>query len=301
MDWLTAMRIYVRVVERGSMSAAARDLSLGQPAVSDRIDRLERALGVRLLQRNTHALACTDEGAVFYEHAKRALEAADAACASVRQDKAALRGMLRIAAPQALGEALMPPVIHRLRTDYPELEVSLVLNDRFVDPVTEGVDLSLRLGQLADGHFIAHRLGQVRRVLVSSQAYLTRAAVPDAPEALVDHPFIRVAGVYADAQLRLVGKDSAVLRVPLDIAVTASHWRPVHALLVAGAGIGVLQAPVCADALAKGQLVRLLPEYEVPPFQLHALYPPTRPVPPKTRAAIDAIETCLPQLTGTAA
>ncbi|MEW6641819.1 MAG: LysR family transcriptional regulator [Pseudomonadota bacterium] len=293
MDLLAAMRIYVRVVERGSMSAAARDLGIGQPAVSERIERLEAHLGASLLRRNTRAISVTDAGAAFYDRSKQTLEAADEALAAVTQERT-VRGTLRIAAPHGLGEVVLPPILQGLHERHPELKVELVLNDRIVDPVTEGVDLSLRLGDLSDGSFVARRLGHVRRVLVASPDYLARQGTPMRPDDLVEHPFVRVTGLFNDARLPLVASRGHTILAPLRIVWSISHWRPVHALLLGGAGIGVLQEPVASDALASGRLVRLLPGFTVPGFELHALIPPGRPLPPKTRTLLSTLAQQLP-------
>jgi len=292
MDLLAAMRIFVRVVERGSMSAAARDLGIGQPAVSERIDRLEAHLGASLLRRNTRTISVTDAGAAFYERSKLALEAADEALAVVTQART-MRGTLRIAAPHGLGEVVLPPILLRLHQRHPRLKVELVLNDRIVDPVTEGVDLSLRLGDLGDGSFVARRLGHVRRVLVASPDYLARHGAVKRPNDLVDHPFVRVTGLFNTARLPLVSSRGSI-PAPLQIVWSMGHWRPVYELLLAGAGIGVLQEPIAAAALADGRLVRVLPEFTVPGFDLHALIPPSRPVPPKTRALLALLGEHLP-------
>lgn len=286
MDLLAAMRIYVRVVERGSMSAAARDLGIGQPAVSERIVRLEQHLGVRLLRRNTRAISVTDMGLRFYERSQVVLAAAEEAQASVLQRKDhPLSGTLRIAAPQAFGDVVLPPILLRLREQHPHLNIDLVLNDRIIDPVTEGVDISLRLGQLGEGGFVARKLGHVRRLLVAAPAYLEQHAMPVQPTDLTAHSFLRVSGLFSDGYLPLI-KDQASVSVPITVAWSLSHWRPMYALLLAGAGIGVLQEPVCAEDIASGQLVSVLPDYEIPGFALHALYPATKPVPLKTRALL---------------
>lgn len=294
MDLLAAMRVFVRVVERGSMSAAARDLGMGQPAVSERIERLESELGVRLLLRNTRVLTCTDSGAVFYARSKNVLEAADEARAALAPDREAVRGILRIAAPQSLGEAVLPGVLARLRAQHPQLRVELVLNDRIVDPVTEGVDISVRLGAPGSGNFIAQRLGPVRRVLVASPAYVREHGPVGTIQDLARHPFVYVKGLFADGRLPLVDADDHTLHAPIAPAMCASHWRPVYEWLLAGSGIGVLQEPACADALRSGALVRLLPEWSVPAFELHALFPAIRPVPAKTRAVIALLKARFP-------
>lgn len=137
------MRIFIRVVERGSMSAAARDLGIGQPAVSERIEKLEAHLGTRLLRRNTRNMSLTQSGNVFYERSKTAVQAAEHAL-SVNEENQGLQGKIRIAAPYSAGESLLMPALLQLQNEHPALQVDVIFNDRVIDPVTEGVDLSLR-------------------------------------------------------------------------------------------------------------------------------------------------------------
>ncbi|MFK0162563.1 LysR family transcriptional regulator [Rhizobium sp. NPDC090279] len=295
MDLLVAMRVYVRVVERGSMSAAARDLGMGQPAVSERIDRLEQYLGARLLTRNTRKLSLTDVGAAFYERSKQVLESADDALTVVNGDQS-LRGTLRIAAPHGIGEVMLPSILLQMRKQHPLLKIELILNDRIVDPVTEGVDISLRLGDLGEGSFIARKLGHVGRVPVASPDYLALHGTPTKPEDLADHAFLRVSGLFNGGRLPLIGPDRQIELAAIDIVLSTSHWRPLHRLLLDGAGIGVLQEPVCAEDLAGGRLIRLLPEFTVPGFDLHALYAAIRPVSPRIRAVLSLLEEQLPSV-----
>jgi DNA-binding transcriptional LysR family regulator len=295
MDLLVAMRVYVRVVERGSMSAAARDLGMGQPAVSERIDRLEQYIGARLLLRNTRKLSVTDVGAAFYERSKQVLENADDALTVANGDQS-LRGTLRIAAPHGVGEMILPSILLEMRKRHPLLKIDLILNDRIVDPVTEGVDLSLRLGDLGEGSFIARKLGHVRRVLVASPAYLNEHGTPMTPDALATHPFLRVSGLFNSGRLPLIDPNGQTELAAVDIALSTSHWRPLHRLLLDGAGIGVLQEPVCAEDLAGGRLIRLLPGFIVPSFDLNALYPAIRPLPPRIRAVLSLLEEQLPTI-----
>ncbi|WP_175963827.1 LysR family transcriptional regulator [Burkholderia pyrrocinia] len=301
MDLLAAMRIFVRVVERGNLSRAAKDLGLGQPTVSDRVDRLERFLGVKLLLRNTRAVSCTDEGILFYQRSKIVLDAADEARAVVTLGNKIVRGRIRIAAPHGFGEVVLPEILAVIREHNPQLYIDLVLNDEITDPVTEGVDISLRLGQIGDGNFVARRLGYVRRVLVASPLYIEKHGLPEEPTDIVGHPFIRVTGLFNDGQLRLMSPSKSVRPTPINVVISTSHWRPVYELLLNGAGIGVLQEHVCIDALESGRLVRLLPDYTVPGFDLHALLPVTRPVPSKTQVVVKIIEEYLPKAMARAA
>ena len=295
MDLLVAMRVYVRVVERGSMSAAARDLGMGQPAVSERIDRLEQYLGARLLLRNTRKLSVTDVGATFYERSKQVLESANDALTVVDGDQS-LRGTLRIAAPHGVGEIILPPILLQMRKHHPLLKIDLILNDRIVDPVTEGVDISLRLGDLDEGSFIARKLGHVGRVLVASPAYLNEHGTPAIPDELADHPFLRVSGLFNNGRLPLIDPNGQTELAAVDITLSTSHWRPLHRLLLDGAGIGVLQEPVCTEDLADGRLICLLPGFTVPGFDLNALYPAIRPIPPRIRAVLSLLEEQLPRI-----
>ncbi|MFL9884087.1 LysR family transcriptional regulator [Paraburkholderia agricolaris] len=296
MDLLAAMRIYVRVVERGNMSRAARDLGIGQPAVSERIERLEQHLGVKLLRRSTRVVSCTDEGNLFYERSKQVIDAADDACAAVSQDDRTLRGLLRIAAPQGLGEVVLPRILLGIREQHPQLNIDLILNDHIVDPITEGVDISLRLGELSAGNFIARPLGHVRRVLVAAPSYLERYGVPDHPNDLVAHSFIRVMNLFGDGMLRLLDERESLIAAPVTATISLSHWRPVYELLIAGGGIGVLQEPMCAQAMERGDLIRLLSRYTVPGFDLNALL--ARPIPSRARAIMTILEKALPAVLG---
>ncbi|MBF8740611.1 LysR family transcriptional regulator [Pseudomonas guariconensis] len=298
MDLLAAMRIYVRVVERGNMSSAARDLDMRQPTISERIDKLERFLGKRLLMRSARTLLCTDEGVLFYERSKVLLLEAEAAIAAVDSLDDGMSGKIRIAAPQCLGETLVPKLLMQMNLAYPKLRVDLILNDSIVDLVTEGVDISLRLGTLGEGSFVAHPIGVVERILVASPTYLAQHGGIEKQHDLINHPFIRVKGILANERLPLVSADGILEQARIRTHMTVSHWRPMFEMLVAGGGIGVLQHPACVDALAQGSLIRLLPEYSVQPFALNMLQQPRRPSSQRVETILAMIKAQLPDLLG---
>jgi DNA-binding transcriptional LysR family regulator len=274
MDMLSAMRIFTRVVERGSLSAAARDLGLGQPTVSERVEKLEKHLGVRLLYRTTRSVQATDAGARFYDHAKRAIEAAEEAEASVASAETSLTGTFRIAAPHGLGEMTLPRLLIEFQTRHPALAIDVTLNDRFVDPMTEGVDLSIRIGEIGSGNFIARRLGTIRRLALAAPGYIERHGMPREPMELSAHPFIRVAGFAADDRLHLIGSDGGPVEVPIRTTWRVSHWRPLMEAVLAERGIGALFTAVCRQEIAAGKLVSVLPSYEFRRVDVHAIYPP---------------------------
>ena len=296
MDLLATMRIYVRVVERGTMSGAARDLDMGQPAVSERIDKLEKFLGTRLLMRSARTLNCTEEGRIFYARSKELLEAAEDTIAAVSKTENTLVGTIRLAAPQCFGEVVMPQALMQIRTAYPRLHIDLVLNDNIVDPVTEGVDISMRLGQLGDGGFVAHPIGEVGRVLVAAPSYLDRFGPIETKSDLASHPFIRVKGIFANEQLPLQDEDKTVEYARIQTVMTTSHWRPMFDTIVAGGGIGVVQLPACITAFQQGKLVEILPRYTIPDYALNALVQAQRPLPPRVRAVVDLLKKEVPLL-----
>ncbi|RKE38497.1 LysR family transcriptional regulator [Paraburkholderia sp. BL23I1N1] len=296
MNLLEAMRIYVRVVERESISGAARDLNIGQPAVSERIERLEKYLGCRLLFRSARAFNCTPEGVTFYERSKRILHAVEQAVSEVSNDGQELRGTVRIAAPHCFGETIVPEALTLVRATYPQLDLELVLNDRIVDLVTEGVDISFRLGQLGEGAFIARQLGQVGRLLVAAPGYLSQHGPITEPSDLVKHPFIRLQGMFGTDQLPLKHIAKVVESTPIRTAIRTSHWRPMYEMILSGAGIGVLEEPACVDALVEGKLVRILPEFEVLPFDLNVLIQAQRPVPPRVRMMVAMLRKCTSEI-----
>lgn len=296
MDLFSAMRIYVRAVERKSISEAARDLNMGQSSVSERIARLEKHLGTRLLLRSSRTFSCTAEGNVFYEHSKRIIEASEAAIISVSQSNQLIKGLLRMACAQCFGDVVLPEILMAIRDTYPKLSLDITLNDKIVDPVAEGVDISLRLGKVYDGSFIAYKLGHVRRVLVASPSYLERNNPILTPNSLILHPFIKVKGIFPNEQISLQKEGEKLEMFPINTVVATSHWQPMYRLIINGRGIGVLQKPACVEALEQGDLVEILPQYSVPSFELNALIQAQRPVPPKLKAIIDLMKKEIPPI-----
>ncbi|EDT01285.1 transcriptional regulator, LysR family [Burkholderia ambifaria IOP40-10] len=295
LDLYAAMRIFVRVVETGSISTAARDLGMGQSTVSERIDRLESHLGLKLLFRNARALSCTTDGEVFYANCKKALESMETAF-SIGKCHREVRGTIRIGAPQALGEIVLPPVLTDIRNRFPDLNIELLLNDKVIDPATAGVDLSLRLMPQQDDVRYPNFIGIAPHVLVASPRYLGQFPEITKPEMLADHPFLWVCGVYNSRQLNLIRADETRVSVPLNITLTVNHWRPAREQLIEGFGFSVLQQRVCLDAIADGRLREILPSYRVPRLVLHVVFPGTGAVPPKTKAVYAVLKENLPEL-----
>jgi len=302
MDLLATIRIFLRVVERGTISGAARDLDMSQPAVSERIDKLERFLSARLLVRSSRKLTCTAEGRTFYEQGKHLLDTAETTINSVTLSNQKIQGSLRLAAPQCLGEIVVPKALMNVRTAHPDLHIDFTLSDAIVDPVIEGVDISLRLGRLNEnGGYIAFPLGWVGRKLVVAPSYLAAHGPLATPMELARHAFIRLKAVFANDQVPLMHENGPAVQTRINTVMTVSHWRPMYDLILSGAGVGILQHPACARALAQGRLVEVLDGYHVPPLPLNALIPPLRPLPLRVRAVLELLKRDIPALLSPAA
>src|SRR5882672_1664203 len=187
MDRLAAMEAFIRVVDAGSFSGAAKQLRVGQPAVSKTIAQLEERLGVRLLLRSTHGLTPTEAGRNFYERAKRSIEEAEEAELAARGAAAALTGRLRISAPVTFARLQIVPRLPTFFAEYPALEVDLVLEDRDVNWIAEGIDVAFWIGRFPDPPLIARKIALCRRIVVRSPAYFGVMGVPRNPTDLLAH------------------------------------------------------------------------------------------------------------------
>src|SRR5580692_997205 len=187
MDRMAAMEAFVLVVETGSFSAAARRLNVGQPAVSKSVAQLEERLGVKLLGRTTHGLAATEAGLNFYERARRSIEEADEAELAARGAGSGLTGKLRVCAAVTFARIYLMPRLPEFLAQHPDLEMEVVLDDRNIDLVREGIDVALRMGKLADSSLTARRIARCRHMVLGTPAYFDRAGLPTSPADLASH------------------------------------------------------------------------------------------------------------------
>lgn len=286
MDTLTRMRVLRRVVERGSFSAAAADLELSNSAVSKHIRQLEAYLGARLLNRTTRRLSLTEAGRAYYERCVRLLDDVDEAELAVRQLNVAPRGRLKINAPMSFGILHLAPALPEFSARYPEVEVDVVLNDRFVDLIEEGFDVALRIiTDLPDSTLVGRRLASIRRVVCAAPAYLERHGVPTTPEDLKDHQCLIYS--FTDDHWRFDGPAGA------QVVKVAGKYRINNSIalreaLLAGMGIALIPTFLVGPLIGAGALVSLLDEhYTVEPHGLYAVYPQNRYLLPKLRAFVN--------------
>lgn len=292
MDRFQAMATLIRVVDTGSFSAAARQANIGQPAVSKMIAQLEDQLGVRLVTRTTRGLSPTEAGQRYYERALRALEEADEAEIAARGAGRGLTGRLRISAATTFARLHVVPHLPAFLADHPELDLELIMDDRVIDMVEEGIDLALRMGTLPDSTATARKLAAGRRLLVATPAYLARAGVPRTPAEVAGHDAV----VYTrfDAgnwTFRHASGAEASVSVGGRLRVTAAEG--LRAAVLADIGLAVASEWMFSRELASGAVVPVLDDWVLPPLDLWALFPGGRMASAKARAFGDFVAATL--------
>lgn len=284
---LQAMTAFVRVVETGSFSGAARQMGVGQPAISKTVAQLEDRLQVRLLVRSTHGLTPTDAGLRFYERARMVIQEADEAELEARGAGAGLNGRLRVSAATTFARLLIVPRLPAFLARHPDLEIDIVLDDRVIDLVSEGVDVSLRMGQLSDSTAVARRLAQGRRSVIATPAYLERAGTPSVPADLATHEAIVYSQLENSWMFRKEGTEASVA---IRGRVRVSAAEGIRAAVLADMGLTVNSDWMFAPELASGAVVRVLTDWALPPVDLWAVYPTGRLASAKARAFADFVE-----------
>jgi DNA-binding transcriptional LysR family regulator len=297
MDRFAAMKTFVRVAELGTLSAAARELGLTQPAVSQQVAALERHLDVRLFHRSTRQLALTEGGETYYQHARQILQAVDEAEESAGELSSALRGNLRLHGPVGFGQMHLSPIVIEFQRLNRELTIELVLDDRFADVIAEGVDVAIRFGDLKSSELVARKLATFQRILVASPDYLAAHGRPETPQDLLQHRHIRFAWSSQGEAIPLVGPEGPVT-VAVRSTFLANNAFVLNEALCAGLGIGGAQVPLVQSLLDKGELVRVLPDYSYAPMDIHVVYATARFMPRKVRAFIEHLALSLKQVPG---
>lgn len=297
LDTLQSLRLFTRAVELGSFSAVAREARVTQPTVSKVIAALERDLGIRLIERTTTSLTPTDEGRRFYQRCRQLTEDYVDAVADVRGQTQQLVGALSVSAPLGLGELRLNALVLRFLVAHPGITVELMLNDRMVDLVEEGVDVAIRLGGPLPPNAVARHIATSPRVLVASPDYVRRTLAVRHPEGLAAHPYIGFAGLENRGVL-------AFARGAERVSVTTAGPYRVNSSLalrqcfLQGVGLGSAPAWLVQDLIDSGELVHLLPEWTLASQPVHLVYPTRRHLPLRTRTFLQAMTDQIPVLLG---
>jgi len=277
--------VFVKVVQAGSFSEAARQIGLPTSTVSTRISRLEKRLGITLLQRTTRRLSLTEAGAVYYQHAAQGLSYLLEAEAAIDEARQQPQGKLKVTAPADLGDSLLANLIQRAQRDFPELEMELLLTDRYIDLVADGVDVAIRTGDLRDSSLIAKSLGIIHWELFASKDYLKSAAPLEVPQDIHAHHCLQFTPMGRDAWT--LSSEYSHITIPLPARTMANSIGVVKSMAENGQGIALLPAFVCKQGLISGDLLRVLPDWQGRADPVHLVYPKQRFMPPKLRAFLD--------------
>lgn len=283
---LGAITVFLRVIDSGSFSGAARQLAMPKSTVSRKIAELEAHVGARLLQRTTRKLGLTDIGRIFYEHAVRIAAEVDEASQAVGRMQAAPRGLLRVTAPLAFG--MLGPIIAEYLRKHEEVRLEVHCTDRTVDLVDERFDIAIRAARLADSSLTARTLGSIKRVLIAAPGYCKEHGTPRAPAELAEHACL-VFGAGAAPNvwtLESEGKRAEVRVVP---RLTLNDPELLRSAALAGVGIALLPEFVCAEDIREKRLRHVLPDWGSAAMPVHAVYPTARLLSPAAAAFIELV------------
>lgn len=291
------METFVAVVEAGSFSAAARRLKLGQPAVSKSVAQLEEHLGARLLLRSTRGLTATDAGLRFYEHARRAIAEADHAEQAVRESSAGLSGRLRISAAVTFARLHVMPALKTFLDRHPNLELDIILDDRSIDLLEEGVDVALRMGALNDSSMTARRIASSRRLVVATPEYLAEAGTPATPAELSRHQAI-IYSQRGGGETWAFRRDGTEVAVAVSGRVRMSAAEGMRTAVLGHMGLAVASEWMFEPELANGSVRAVLTDWTLPDVDLWAVFPAGRMVTSKARAFVDFVAELLGDMDG---
>jgi len=284
---LERMRSFVRVAERGSLSAVARELGVGQSTITRHLRELEEAVGVPLLSRTTRRVTLTDEGRRYHADCVQILRLVEQAGDEARAARGAAAGTIRISCTAAFGVRHVSRLIFAFQDRHPDIAVDLNLTDAYVDLVREGVDIALRLGPLTDSSMKLRPLGRSRRLMAAAPAYLAARGRPSAPQDLAGHEGIRMTNVAGSETLVLEGPNGERHAVPFGGRFRIDHGLAAREALIAGRGIAPTHRWLVDDLLADGRVEAILPGWEPPPVPLNMLIVPERAGIARVRLLVD--------------
>jgi DNA-binding transcriptional LysR family regulator len=291
MDRLTSLGVFVAAVEEGSLAAAGRRFGLSPAMAGKHVSAIEAQLNARLLQRTTRRLSLTETGQAYYERSKQILEAFDEANREASDTQRTARGVLRVAAPVTFGAMHLGSVTAQYLEDHPQVNIEVLLGDRYVDLLDAGIDVAIRIGRLDDPAVVTRRIAPCRMLMCASPAYLDRYGTPRAPQDLSKVQRLCFSeAVSAGDWTVFDSKDRAhVIDGPCRLA--ANNTQMLLSATLAGAGIAYGPTFVFGEHLRSGQLITVLPTYRTTELVIQAVYPSARSIPLKVRRFVDYLAT----------
>lgn len=293
MDRVSTIQVFVRVVETSSFSKAASELGITQPTATKAIAATEERLGVRLLHRSTRGVTPTEVGALYYERCKAIERAIDEAENQASHVHRGTGGLLRISTSVAFGRRILVPIALGYMQANPAVRIDISFDDRYVDLVEQGMDLAIRMGQMADSSLGARYLGFNPWVMVASRAHLDRHGEPRDSADLVQHACIVYSSVQGDDRWRLNTPAGAAVSIPVRGPFRSNNLSAVLAAASAGMGLAILPWYVASESIAAGVVQVVMADHRLPAQEMHAVYPSPKLVPHKVTRFIDHLQQAL--------
>ena len=297
-DRVELMRTFVRIVEAGSLSAAAVQMNTTQATVSRRLQSLETLLGVRLILRTTHAMKLTDDGERCYQHARRVIDSWVALEDEVGHAEDEPVGVLRVRASHAFGqEQLLEPLTQFLMR-YPRLNVEWMLNDRSADFLSDNIDCAIRVGAEIDPATVSVLLAEVPRCIVASPELLSRFAPVDTPDDLSALPWVALNTFYREHIELFEGESSQPLRIAISPRLSTDSLYVARKSALTGLGVAVVSSWTVEEDIHEGRLVHLLPDWQPAALPVHLVYPWSRYYPARLRRFLEMMREVMPEIAG---
>lgn len=281
---LDGIDVFVKVVQSGSFTQAAKLLNMPITTVSGKVASLEKRLGITLLNRTTRKLHLTENGEAFFKRCVAAMAEIQAGENELSTSKSELEGLLKITSSLDVGQILLPPLMRSFLKEHPKLQIELSLTNRIVDLVGEGVDLAIRIGKLKDSTLIARKFIDAQGCLWASPSYIKKFGQPQQPKQLKEHKFVNFSRV--DSKIKLT-KNNVVIEVEPIGQIKVDDMSTLKTFVLGGDGIGLIPDFLCEEEEASGKLVRIMPTWTSGMISLSFVYPPQRFVSPKVRAFIE--------------
>ncbi|MBO6605174.1 MULTISPECIES: LysR family transcriptional regulator [Paracoccaceae] len=287
MDRLTEMEAFATVVDQGGFTDAARKMGISKSAVSKHVSSLETRLGARLLNRTTRRVSPTEIGLAYYDRARRVLNDAGEADALVTAMQSAPSGLLRVSVATDFGVNHLSPVLGQFLHSYPEITVNMILNNRYVELISEGFDMAIRVGDLEDSSLRARKLTETYKRMIAAPSYFEEFGRPEKIDDLNDHKLLHYSNQASGNVWKLTAPSGEKRQVRTAGSLTVNDGQSLLNAAIGGLGIAYLPSFLYADAMRQGLLVDAIPDLPMEVHGIYAVYPPGRYTQPKVRAFID--------------
>ncbi|MGT3338997.1 LysR family transcriptional regulator [Yersinia enterocolitica] len=298
-DRIELMQTFIRIVEAGSLSAAAARLGTSQPTISCRLQTLERLLGLKLLQRTTHIMKLTDDGERCYSHAKQLVESWNTMEDDLRGATDEPRGLLRVLVPHAFGQDQLIKPLKDFLHQYPKISIEWMLNDRRPDFIAEGIDCAIQVGSVTDPSVVAILLAEVPRIVVAAPELLDNKPLPTHPEQLQDFHWLALNTFYRNEVVLSHKTNGEIHRFSIQPQLSTDSLYALRNAALTGLGAGIASTWVVNDDIKQGRLVHLTPDWLGLPLPIYLVYPHASYYPARLRAFLDIMRQAMPHLAGT--